>query len=75
LDDARVPASGQDDQPAPGEAGDQRLVIEDQRAGFPAGAAPGLVDCEPSLDAGDAAGLAGDQHRPAEQERIRCSLQ
>ena len=52
VDDPGVPAAGQDGQPAPGGVGDQRLVIEDQRVGFPAAAAPGLVDGEPLLEAG-----------------------
>ena len=44
VDDARVPAAGEHDQPAPGDVGDQRLVVQDQRVGLPALAAPGLVD-------------------------------
>ena len=69
VDDARVPAAGEHDQPAPGDVGDQRLVVEDQRVRLPACAAPGLVDREALLEAGDPVDLPGDQHRPVVQER------
>ena len=69
VDHAGVPAAGEDDEPAPGDVGDQCLVVQDQRVGLPAAAAPGLVDGEPLLEAGDAVDLAGDQHRPVIQER------
>ena len=68
VDDARVPAAGEHDQPAPGDVGDQRLVVQDQRVRLPASAAPGLVDRESLLEAGGAVDLPGDQHRPVVQE-------
>ena len=69
VDDARVPAAGEHDQPAPGDVSDQRLVVQDQRVGLPALAAPGLVDSESLLESGNAVDLASDQHRPVVQER------
>jgi hypothetical protein len=69
VDDSRVPAAGEHDQPAPGDAGDQRLILQDQRVGLPALAAPGLVDREALLEAGDPVDLPGDQHRPVVPER------
>jgi hypothetical protein len=69
VDDAGVPAAGEHDQPAARDVGDQGLVVQDQRVGFPALPAPGLVDRESLLESGDAVDFPGDQHRPVVQER------
>src|SRR6185312_15186676 len=69
VDDARVPAAGQHDQSATGNVRDQRLVVEDERVGLPAVAAPSLVDREATFEVGGAVNLTGDQHRAVEQER------
>ncbi len=75
IDHAGMPAPGEDDQPAPGDVGDQRLVVQYQRVRFPAFAAPGLVNRESFLKAGDPVNLPRDQHRPIEQERrLPCSM-
>jgi hypothetical protein len=41
VDHVGVPAASQHDQAAPGDVGDQRLVVQDQRVRLPVAAAPG----------------------------------
>jgi hypothetical protein len=55
VDHAGVPAPGHDDEPAPGQVHDQRLVVEDQRVRLPAVAPQRLVDREPLLEVGRSA--------------------
>src|SRR5215472_3187567 len=68
VHDPGVPAAGDDDQALAGDVHDQRLVIEDQRVGFPGAAQPGLLRRESRLISGGARYLAGDQDRSVEQE-------
>ena len=69
VDDAGVTTAGEDDEPAPGEAHHDRLVVEDQRVGLPAAVDVRLVSQEAGLERRRAIDLARHEHRPVEQER------
>ena len=68
VDHARVAAAGDHDQAPAADVDDQRLVIEHERVRLPAAVEPGLLRREARLVPAGPRDLAGDQHRPAEQE-------
>ena len=73
VDDAGVPAAGQDDEAASAHPRHERLVVEDQRVGLPRAVPMRLVPGEPAFEARAAVHLAGHEQRPVEEER-RLSL-
>src|SRR6188472_4335075 len=75
VDQSRVAAAGENDEPAPADFGDDRLVIEDQRVALPAAGSLGLMGGRgPALEAGRPIDLAGDEQRAVEQERRLLAL-
>ncbi len=74
VDGAGVPAAGEHDEPTVADVHHERLVVEDQRIGFPLVAGEPLVEGHALLEVGGAVDLAGDQHRLVEQQRSLAPL-
>jgi MFS family permease len=72
---ARVPAPGDDDQPAPAHVDDQRLVVDHQRVVRPLLPVPRLVGGRhPALEVGGAVDLAGEEHAAVDEQRRLAAL-
>ena len=53
---------------------DERLVVEDERVGFPPVVVEPFVEWEAGLEVGGSVDFAGDEHRSAEHERSLATL-
>src|SRR3954453_19564187 len=69
VDDPRVAAARENDETMAADAGDERLVVENQGVGLPASVPVRLGAGEAALEIGGAVNLTGDEQRPVEQER------
>ena len=67
-------APGEHEQAVVANPQDQRLVVEDERVGLPSVAAVRLVALHAGLERRRSVDLAGDQHRPLEEERRAAAL-
>ena len=68
VDDPRVAAAGEHDEPAAADVRDERLVVEDQRVGPPVAVAVSLVTREAALEVAGAIDLARHEQGAVEQE-------
>jgi len=72
---ARVPAAGDDDQPAAAHVHDQRLVVDHQGVVRPGSAVPRLVGGRhPALELRGAVDLAGEEHAAVDEQRRLAAL-
>ena len=72
---ARVPATGDDDQPAAAHVHDQRLVVDHQGVVRPGPAVPRLVGGRhPALELRGAVDLAGEEHAAVDEQRRLAAL-